>query len=211
MVPPIEIPSGGTSRLSAQDWLRAFRDRYDRAAESTLTDLGLFYDRHRRFVEFEKLSDPHHPEYTDEEWDRVMALFLSELSSEFGLVQARDWETGENLDWFRPTEPQQPAVAIRPANHAGAGVVDRDLPQVVSSGAELAVLLLYPDYPSPPGARSIDEATREWKARLERALQRLRPSREFLLLTISAFSWDLPAPWKGFLWNPGRATLEEVR
>jgi hypothetical protein len=203
--------SGGTAGISAREWFRRFRELYDRAADSPLTDLGLFYERHRQFVAYEAMSDPNHPEYTDEEWDRVMAGFLANLSGELGLVQARDWQGDASFEWFWPTDPQHAAVTIHPANHATEAVLRKDLPEVVKLGADLAVVLLYPDYPQPPGAEGIEEATREWRGRFETALRSLRPSRQFLLLTISAFVWDLPAPWRGFVWDPDHSRLEEAR
>jgi hypothetical protein len=119
------------------------------------------------------------------------------ILGEFVLFQAPDWEGRPSLDWFWPGVPQKAAVTIRPANLATDGILTRDLPEVVASSAELSVLVMYPDYPNPPGTQGIEEATDAWKDRLERALALLQPSRGFLLLTISAFAWDVPAPWKG--------------
>ncbi len=213
MVPhPNENPpgSGGIPERLAPEWFRRFRERYDLAADSPTTGLGLFYERHRRFAAYETLSDPNHPEYTDAEWDRVMAGFLSALSGEFGLVQARDPQGLASLAWFLPAEPQVAAVAIRFSNLASDQVVSHDLPEVIRTGAGLAVLMMYPDYPSPPGARTPEEATIAWRDRLEASLRSVPPAREFLLLTISAYSWDVPAPWKGFVWNPYRSELDDA-
>lgn len=200
----------GSSGLTARQWYSRFREQFDAAASSGYTDLGLFYERHRKFVEYQHLSDPDHPEYTDAEWDRVMGGFLRSLAGEFGLVQAPDWEGGPEVIWFLPGVPQAPVVTIRAANSATDAVVSEALPQVVRSGAELAVLMMYPDYPCPPGTASIDDATTSWRARLEHELQHLGHSRGFLLLTISAYAWDLPAPWKGFVWNARSGRLEHT-
>jgi hypothetical protein len=202
--------SEGTPSLSAQEWFRRFREEYSRAAESPLTALGLFYDRHRRFADFQKVSDPSHPEYTDEQWDRVMADFLASLSGDLGLFQPTDWEGRPNFEWFWPSEPQRAAVTIRPVNNATNTILTQDVPEIISSNAELSVLVMYPDYPNPPGTEGIEEATRAWSRNVELVLHSLRPSREFLLMTISAYSWDLPAPWKGYVWNSRSARLEEA-
>jgi hypothetical protein len=202
--------SDGTPPLTAREWFRRFRERYGRSAESPLTDLGLFYERHRRFVDYYHVSDPSYPEYADEHWDRVMASFLAAFSGEFGLIQAPDWKGGPSIDWFGPGAPEKVAVTIRRANSATDAILTRDLPEVIASSAELSVLVMYPDYPKPPGTQGIDEATLAWKGRMERALASLRPSREFLLLTISAYAWDLPPPWKGYVWVPQRSRLEEA-
>jgi len=213
MVPPEseKVPrSDGTPPLSAREWFRRFRERYSRAAESPLTELGLFYDRHRRFLDYEKVSDPNHPEYTDEQWDRVMARFLAGFSGEFGLFQAPDWEGRPSLDWFWPGVTHSAAVTIRSANLATESILTSDLPEAIGSGAQLSVFLMYPDYPNPPGTQGIDDATRVWKRRLERTLAGLRPSREFLLLTISAYAWNIPAPWRGYEWEPKTDRLVAV-
>jgi len=199
--------SDGTPHLTGREWFRRFREQYSRSAESPLTDLGLFYERHRRFADYEKVSDPTHPEYTDVQWDRVMARFLSGFSGEFGLFQAVDWEGRSGLEWFWPGVSEKAVVMIRPANHATDVILTRDLPEVIASSAELSVLVMYPDYPNPPGTQGIEEATLAWKGRLERVLASLQPSREFLLLTISAYTWDIPAPWKGYVWDPKAGLL----
>jgi len=196
--------------LDERKWLDRFRDQFDVSAMSTYTDLGLFYERHRKFVEYQPMSDPNHPEYTDAEWDRVMGAFLDSLAGEFGMVQAADWEGRPELIWFWPGVPQAPAVTIRAANSASEAIVTEALPQIVRSGAELSVLLMYPDYPHPPGTTSIEEATADWRTRLEVALHGLKANRRFLLLTISAYAWDVPAPWKGFVWNAGAGRLEDA-
>lgn len=61
-------------------------------------------------------------------------------------------------------------------------------------GAELTVFLMYPDYPLPEGTSTIDETTAAWETRLARRLGELQARHEPLTLTISAYSFDLPAP-----------------
>jgi hypothetical protein len=196
------------SHLTARTWLDRFREQYDAAAGSQFTELGLFYERHRKFIQYQRMSDPDHPEYSDAEWDRVMGSFLLGLAREFGLVQAPGGQGQHELSWFWPGVPQAPAATIRAANNATDSILTEDLPQVVRSGAELSVLVMYPDYPHPPGTDSIDDATTAWRSRVESELLRLGLDRGFLLLTISAYAWDVPAPWKGFVWNPQLGVLE---
>lgn len=82
------------TRLRAREWFRGCREMYDSSAGSLLTELGLFYDRHRRFIEFGQRSDPTHPEYTDEEWDRVMTTPLGQMAEGRGLIQTPRSKTG---------------------------------------------------------------------------------------------------------------------
>jgi hypothetical protein len=207
--PPARSARGGEGfPISPREWVRRFREHYDYSAESPLTDLGLFYERHRRFAEFDTVSDPSRPEYTDEEWDRAMTAFLFSLAREFGLIPATDPAGRFDVNWFWPGADTSVAVTIRPANNATDAILQRDLPEVVRTGAGLSVLILYPDYPNPPGTSGIDGAVREWQQRLARTLGSLRPARPFAILMISAYAWDVPAPWQAFIWDPRSARLE---
>jgi hypothetical protein len=94
-------------------------------------------------------------------------------------------------------------------NHATESILTRDLPEAVGLSVPLSVLVMYPDYPCPPGTNGIEEATRVWQGRLERALASLHPAHEFLLVTIRAFSWELPAPSKGYVGEPLQAQFKE--
>ncbi|MFI5413687.1 MAG: hypothetical protein ACHQ0I_03780 [Candidatus Lutacidiplasmatales archaeon] len=174
------------------------------------TGLGLFYDRHRRFVTGPTALDANAVEYTDDEWNRTFATFLSSLAREFGLVQAPGWEEVPQLMWFWHGVPDRPAVVIREVNVAGDTIVDQEIPAMVRSGALLTVLVIYPDYPSPPGVSSVEEATEAWRTRVQEELTHLGVNNEFLLTTISAFSWEIPAPWKGFAWHPTQKAMSPV-
>jgi hypothetical protein len=196
--------------IYAREWLSRFRSQFDEAAADLRTGLGLFYDRHHRFVTGSTPADPDHPEYTDDEWNRTFAIFLSSLAREFGLVQAPGWTDLPQLMWFWHGVPDRPAVVIREVNVAADSVVEHDVPSMVETGALLSVLVIYPDYPPPAGVSSVEEATERWRARVEQELSRLGVRNEFLLTTISAYSWDLPAPWKGFAWQPEAQSMSAV-
>ncbi|MGA7476532.1 MAG: hypothetical protein WBW47_04855 [Thermoplasmata archaeon] len=196
--------------IYAKEWLARFRSQFDEAANDPRTALGLFYERHRRFVAGPGSLPPNRPEYTYEEWNRTFAAFLGSLARDFGLVQAPGWTDIPQLMWFWHGVPDRPAVAIREVKVAADSVVDHDIPSVVNSGALLTVLVIYPDYPAPLGAASVEEATERWRARVGDELARLGLTREFLLTTISAFDWDLPAPWKGFAWHPSERSMTPV-
>lgn len=193
--------------FTARDWFRKFRELYNSSAASPLTELGLFYERHRLYAEYRSRSDPTHSEYTDEEWNRVMAALLAGLAAEMGLVQAQDVEGRPQLDWFLPGVTDRSSVVIRATSEATDGLLGRDLTELANSDAELAVLLVYPDYPLPEGATDAHEAVRLWRARIEHRLRELRPKPEVLALMISAYSFELPAPWQGFAWNPKSDSL----
>ena len=199
-----------TSGIYAKEWLARFRAQFDEAAGDPRTALGLFYDRHRRFVVGPGNAPPSRPEYTYEEWNRTFAAFLASLARDFGLVQASGGTDLAQLMWFWHGVPDRPAVAIRESKVATDSIVKQDLPSVVKSGALLTVLVIYPDFPSPLGTASVDEATEQWRARIGEELARLGQTREFLLTTISAFDWDLPAPWKGFAWHPSERSMSPV-
>ena len=153
----------------------------------------------------------HTPTYTYEEWNRAFAAFLASLARDFGLVQAPGWTDVPQLLWFWHGVPDRPAVAIREVKVAGETVVRQEVPSVVKSGALLTVLVLYPDAPPLPEATMVDEAAQHWKDRVAEELARLGMTQEFLLATISALDWDIPAPWKGFAWQPREQTMAPVR
>jgi hypothetical protein len=197
--------------FSAQELYRRFCELYDSSASSLLTELGLFYERHRKFAEYSQRSDPAHPEYTDEEWNRVMAGLLAQLAGEMGLVQASDSEGRPQLEWYLPGVTDQPTVVIRAASESTSAAVSKDLAELSRARTDLSVFLMYPDYPLPDGSSTFEEAANAWKARLERRLEELRPRRELLALMISAYSFDLPAPWQGFVWNPESGSLESAK
>lgn len=195
------------SAIYAKEWLARFRAQFDAAAADPTTALGLFYERHRRFVVGPGSDSPSRPDYTFEEWNRSFAAFLGGLARDFGLVQAEGWTEVPQLMWFWHGVPDRPAVAIREVKVAGESVVEQEIPSVVKSGALLTVLVLYPDYPTPSGAHSVEEATELWKERVAQELTRLGVTHEFLLATISAFDWEIPAPWRGFAWRPSEGTM----
>ena len=198
-------------RSHAREWFRGFREMYDSSAGSLLTELGLFYDRHRKFIEFGQRSDPQHPEYSDDEWNRVMTTLFGQMAEDRGLIQTPEAGSPPELEWFLPGVIDRPTVIIRAASEANEVILERDLPKLSKSGAELGVFMMYPDYPLPAGTSTIDEATAAWEARLARRLDELEARQELLMLTISAYSFDLPAPWRGFLWDPSSHTLQEAR
>lgn len=199
------------SVIYARDWLTRFRAQFDEAAGDPRTALGLFYERHRRFVIDSAKLDPNRPEYSDDEWNRTFAGFLGSLARDFGLVQAPGWTDRPQLMWFWHGVPDRPAVVIREVNVAGDSVVKEELPAIAQSGALLTVLVLYPDNPAPGGSTSIEEATESWRGRIEEELSRLGMTNEFLLATISASAWDLPAPWKGYAWHPNERSMTPLR
>lgn len=196
------------TRFDGVDWFRRFRALYNASAASPLTELGIFYDRHRKFVEYSQRSDPANPEYTDEEWNRVMSTLFGELAGDLGLAQAPDSRGHPRLEWYLPGVTDRPSVVIWGTSEAAPTILTEDLAQLTRSGPDLSVVLMYPDYPYPEGASTYDEAALVWRRRLESRLYELRPGREILTLMISAYSFDLPAPWLGYLWRPSRAALE---
>lgn len=196
--------------IYAKEWIARFRAQFDEAASDPRTALGLFYERHRRFLAAPGTGSLDQPEYTFREWNRVFATFLASLARDFGLVQATGWTDVPQLMWFWHGVPQPPAVAIREVKVAGDSTVVQDLPSVVRSGALLSVLVLYPDYPALSGGHSIEDATQRWRERVAKELARLGMTREFLLATISAFDWDVPAPWKAFAWQPRDQSMDPV-
>jgi len=196
--------------IYAKEWLARFRAQFDEAAGDPRTALGLFYERHRRFVAGPGDPSSGRTEYTYEEWNRTFATFLANLAREFGLVQAAGWTDTPQLMWFWHGVPDRPAVAIREVKVAGASIVEQEIPSVVKSDALLTVLVVYPDSPPPTVASSVEEATELWRARVGEELNRLGLTREFLLTTISAFDYEIPAPWKGFAWQPAQRSMVPV-
>ena len=197
-------------RLTGAGWFHRFCELYDSSAGSLLTELGIFYDRHRKFVEHGQLSDPSNPEYTDGEWNRVMATVLGELAGEMGLVQAPDPECRGQLEWYLPGVTDRPSVVIRSVSEATNEMLTRDLVELSRFRSNLSVFVMYPDYPVPEGSSTFDGAVREWRRRIQRRLAELRPERELVTLMISAYSFDVPAPWRGYLWNRASASLEPL-
>jgi len=196
--------------IYAKEWLARFRSQFDEAAGDPRTALGLFYERHRRFVAGPGSAPSSRAEYTYEEWNRTFSTFLANLAREFGLVQASGWTDIPQLMWFWHGVPDRPAVVIREVKVAGDAIVQQEIPSIVRSGALLTVLVLYPDSPPPAGVSSVEEATEQWRARVGGELSRLGLTREFLLTTISAFDWEVPASWKGFAWRPGERSMDPV-
>ena len=202
--------TAASSTIYAKEWLARFRAQFDAAADDPRTALGLFYERHRRFVSGPGGVPPNRAEYTYEEWNRTFETFLGSLARDFGLVQATVWTDLPQLVWLWHGVPESPAVAIREVKVAGDSIVKQDLPSVVRSGALLTVLVIYPDFPSPPGGSTVEEATERWRVRVGDELACLGMDREFLLTTISAFNWEIPAPWKGFAWCPNEHAMVPV-
>ncbi len=190
--------------------LEEFRSHFDAAAADSITELGLFYDRHRNYLRYEKLMDPGMVEYTDVEWSDVMSAFLARLAREFGLFQARDWAGRSELAWFRPGTQLEIEVLIQQVDDAEDTILTRDVPALSGSGAELGVLIMYPDNPLPAGANSLAQGTEIWRNRIETRLRMLGLTSGFLLLTIGTDAWELPAPWYGFSWNPAVQLLEPL-
>jgi len=207
---PSTRPSSPPGVVYAAEWLSRFRALYDAEAEDPRTSLGLFYERHRRFVAAPNGGGPNRPEYTYEEWNRAFAAFLGSLARDFGLVQTEDWTNEPQLIWIWHGRPERPAVTIREAKVATDSVVREDLPSVVGSGALLTVLVLYPDFPAPAGVVTFDEAIEHWRGRVGQELSNLGMGGEFLLTAISAFDWGLPAPWRGYAWHPVERAMKPV-
>jgi len=204
-------PRSDPEPIYAKAWLARFRSRFDEEAGDPRTALGLFYERHRRFVAAPGLDSGPTPTYTYEAWNRAFAAFLASLARDFGLVQSPGWTEVPQLLWFWHGVPDRPAVAIRELKVAGDSIVSQEVPSVVKSGALLTVLVLYPDAPAPSGAMNVEDATECWQHRVGEELSRLGVTQEFLLATLSALDWDVPAAWRGFAWQPRERTLAPVR
>ncbi|MCI4318691.1 MAG: hypothetical protein L3K23_00970 [Thermoplasmata archaeon] len=187
--------------LAPTDWFARFRERYDLAASDPTTELGVFYDRHVRFEQGPHSETEVFGEYTTAEWNAIMTGLMGDLAREYGFYQTTDPSPRQDVLWFRPVEPMTLAAMIVQEDQATEAVAELEIPHVLSGGAELGVLVLYPDYPMPQGARDLDEATELWKHRVEAELARHRPDRDFLLLTLGTNSWDLPSRWRGYAWD----------
>jgi hypothetical protein len=194
----------------AREWFNRFRARYDTIASDPATRLGLFYERHRHFLVLVEPSRSDMVEYTNREWTKIMVGFLSQLAVEFGFNQTVTSDDQRHLAWFRPSVGGKRAVEIVQEDHATEAIVSSALPALVAAGSDLSVLMMYPDYPMPPGTEDLAGATEAWRVKVEATLARLRPPHPFLLLTIGANSWDIPARWHAFDWNPSDARLDPI-
>jgi len=117
--------------IYAKEWLARFRSLFDQEAADPRTALGLFYERHRRFVPVAGAVAPSRPEYTYEEWNRTFTAFLASLARDFGLVQTASWSDVPQLMWLWHGLPDRPAVAIREVKVAGEAIVREEVPSVV--------------------------------------------------------------------------------
>lgn len=196
--------------IYAQEWLSRFRALFDEAASDPRTALGLFYERQRRFVAVSGGIAGSPAEYTYEEWNRTFASFLASLARDFGLVQATGWTDTPQLMWFWNGQSDRPAVTIREVKVAGDAIVRHEIPSIVKSDALLTVLVIYPDFPALSEGETVEAATEQWRGKVAEELARLGMTREFLLATISAFDWEIPAPWKGFAWRPDDRSMVPV-
>jgi hypothetical protein len=187
-----------------------FRTLYDASASDPTTELGLFYERHYKFVQYEQLLDTNRPEYLDQEWNRVFSGFLASLAREFGFVPARQWTGPPGMVWFWPASPTEVGVIFQEANDAVDTIDGVDVPLLVREKAPLSVLVMYPDYPLAPGTLDLAESTDRWRRRVEEALGSVPPGGEFLLVTISAFAWEIPSTWQGFAWDGGAGELRAL-
>ena len=193
------------------EWFHRFCVLYNESSADPSTELGVFYERHREGVLYPPgLGHSSLIEYTNAEWNQVMSVFLSRLARDLGYYQTWEWNGRRDLAWFRNQTPQRVAVVITQENEAEEQVATHDVPALANSGAEMGILVLYPDYPHPPGAHTIEEATRWWKERLELELRHLNADAEFVLVTLSANCWDIPAPWQAFAWSSRSRALEPV-
>lgn len=187
-----------------------FRSLYDVCAADLTTELGLFYERHHKFVQYEKLLDSTRPEYLDPEWNRVFAGFLASLAREFGFVPARQWTGEPGMVWFWPSSPTGVGVLFQEVNEATDSILTRELPELAHDGAPLSVLIMYPDYPLATGTSDLRESTDRWRELVQRTLTTLGLRGDFLMVTISAMSWELPSTWAGFVWDRGSGELRPV-
>jgi hypothetical protein len=196
--------------LSPTEWFARFRERYDTAAADPTSELGVFYHRHLSFEQGERSESELLSEYTTAEWNGIMSGLLGDLARDFGLYQTTDPTPRQDLLWFRPVEPMTLAALIVQEDQATEDVTKQEIPLVVRGGAELGVLVLYPDYPMPEGAHTLEEATEMWKGRIESELSRQKPPRDFLLLTLGTNSWELPSRWRGFVWDSAAHHLRSL-
>ncbi|MCI4350159.1 MAG: hypothetical protein L3K15_01410 [Thermoplasmata archaeon] len=194
----ISFPS---DTLSPTEWFTRFRERYDLAASDPASELGVFYHRHVDFARGERSEAELLGEYSTSEWNQIMSGLLGDLARDFGFYQTTDPSPRQDILWFRPVEPMKLAALIVQEDQATEAVTEQELPLVVRGGAELGILVLYPDYPMPDGARTLEEATDVWKRKIESELARHRPPSDFLLLTLGTNSWELPSRWQAFAWD----------
>ena len=199
--------SGGPT---AREWLKKFLDGYDEAVADPVTELGLFYERHRNYVRYEWRLDQQRVEYSDDERRQALAELLGRLAREYGYYQLTDWNGRPDVAWLSPTSTWQLALLVTQANNVDETIGGSALSAAVNSRAALSVLIIYPDYPLPEGASTLEEATSTWRSHIEQALQKSPPDGEFVLLTISANSWELPSTWVGFVWDGSERTLRPV-
>jgi hypothetical protein len=195
---------------SPTDLFGRFLRLYDASAADPTTELGLFFERHYRFIQYEELLDTNRPEYLDQEWNRVFSGFLASLAREFGFVPARQWTGPPGMVWFWPASPTEVGVIFQEANDALDSITVIDVPQLVREAAPLSVLVMYPDYPLAPGTLDLAGSTAQWRERVEQTLASLGPTGKFLLVTISAFAWELPSTWQGFAWDDRARQLVPV-
>ncbi|MCI4365102.1 MAG: hypothetical protein L3K10_03450 [Thermoplasmata archaeon] len=195
---------------SPDELFARFRKLYDASAADMTTELGLFFERHYKFVQYEQLLDTNRPEYLDQEWNRVFAGFIASLAREFGFVPGRQWTGVPGMIWFWPSSPTEVGVLFQEVNEANDSILTREVPQMVRDGAPVSVLIMYPDYPLAPGTSDVAQSTDRWRKKVGHALSGLGPSGDFLLMTISAVSWELPSTWAGFVWDPTAAELRPV-
>jgi hypothetical protein len=206
-------PLPGSTRAtlpSPEELFGRFRGFYDACAADVRTELGLFYERHYKFVQYEQLLDTRRPEYFDREWNRVFSAFLAALGREFGFVPARPRVDEPGMVWYWPSTPMGVGAVFEEVNEARPSILTREVPQLVRDEPPLSVLIMYPDYPLAPGTLDLAASSERWRVGVEQALTELRARGHFLLLTISAYSWELPSTWAGFAWDPTSARLEAV-
>ncbi len=192
-----EIPSrmSEAELPNPMEWFERFCRLYNESSADPSTELGVFYERHREGVRYPpSIASSPWIEYTDTEWNQVMSVFLSRLAREQGYYQTWEWNDRGDLAWFRRQTPQRVSVVITQENQAEEPVATHDLPALAGSGADMGIMVLYPDYPHPPRSRTIEDATNWWKDRLEVELRRLDVDADFVLVTLSANCWDVPAP-----------------
>jgi hypothetical protein len=196
--------------LHPREWFQRFRVRYDASASDPTSAVGLLYERHRDLARSEAAVAADAVEYTNRAWTNALGTLAARLALELGFDQVTEWTSEQELMWLRLGESQKAAVLIHQANDAHDSIVTSVLPRLVRSGAPLCVLVMYPDYPPPEGATTLERATEVWRMRIEAALRNLRARTGFLLLTIGWNQWGVPAPWRGFSWDAQRGSLAPI-
>ena len=191
-------------------WFSRFRSRYDASASDPSSDLGLFYERHRDFARSEAQLGVDRLEYTSREWTNMLGSLAGRLAMELGFEQVVEWTSGAELMWFRLSGPPKTAVLIHEADSASDSILTQVVPRLVRSRAALSVLVMYPDFPPSDHTATLEGATELWRARIEATLKRLAAGGAFLLLTIGSNEWEVPAPWRGFSWDPRKKSLNRV-